>query len=129
MALIFLKKVTLTGRATRAPPEDRSSAHVGYLDCQKLYGGDLNLSPEFTGFVELELGAEFEFGASREVTSLLESLLGSFLQIGNGFAPKAGLGVCEHARAINKQIARRPRSRLGARTSICARKGGLWRLP
>ena len=27
--------------------------------------------------VELELGAEFEFGASREVTSLLESLLGS----------------------------------------------------
>ena len=26
--------------------EDRSSAHVGILDCQVLYGGDLNLSPE-----------------------------------------------------------------------------------
>ena len=45
MALIFLKTVTLTGRATQAPPEDRSSAHVGNLDCQKLDGGDLNLSP------------------------------------------------------------------------------------
>ena len=31
---------------------------------------------EFNGFVELELGAEFEFSASREVTSLLEPLLG-----------------------------------------------------
>ena len=45
MALVFLKTVTLTGRATRALPEDRSSAHVGNLDCQKRYGGDLNLSP------------------------------------------------------------------------------------
>ena len=42
--LDFFKTVKLTGRATRAPPEDRSSAHVGYLDCQKLYGGELNLS-------------------------------------------------------------------------------------
>ena len=44
MALFFLKTVTLTGRATRALPEDRDSTHVGNLDCQKLYGGDLNLS-------------------------------------------------------------------------------------
>ena len=44
MALLFLKTVTLTGRATRAPPEDRSSVHVGNLDCHILSGGDLNLS-------------------------------------------------------------------------------------
>ena len=44
VALIFLKTVTLTGRAKRALPEDRSAAHVGNLDCQKLHGGDLNLS-------------------------------------------------------------------------------------
>ena len=42
MVLFFLKTVTLTGRARRAPPEDRSSAHVGIVDCHKLYGGDLN---------------------------------------------------------------------------------------
>ena len=29
MALFFLKTVTLTGRARRAPPADRRSAHVG----------------------------------------------------------------------------------------------------
>ena len=44
MALIFLKTVTLTGRARRAPPEDRDSTHVGNLDCQILSGGDLILS-------------------------------------------------------------------------------------
>ena len=45
MALIFLKTVTLTGRARRAPPEDRDSTHVGNLDCQIISGGDLILSP------------------------------------------------------------------------------------
>ena len=44
MALIFLKTVALTGRARRAPPEDRSSVHVGIVAYQKRYGGDLNLS-------------------------------------------------------------------------------------
>ena len=42
---------------------------------------------------------------------------------------KAGHGVCERARAINKQTTRRPRSRLGARAYIGARKGGLRRVP
>ena len=50
-------------------------------------------------------------------------------QIGNGFVSKAGHGVCERARAINKQTTRRPRSRLGARAYIGARKGGLRRVP
>ena len=49
MALIFLKTVTLTGRARRAPPEDRDSTHVGNLDCQILSGGDLILSPKIPG--------------------------------------------------------------------------------
>ena len=40
----FLKRVALTGRATQALPEDRSSAHVGILDCHILSGGDLILS-------------------------------------------------------------------------------------
>ena len=40
-----MKTVALTGRATQALPEDRSSAHVGILDCQILSGGDLILSP------------------------------------------------------------------------------------
>ena len=40
----FLKTVALTGRATQALPEDRSSAHVGILDCHILSGGDLVLS-------------------------------------------------------------------------------------
>ena len=53
MALIFPRTVTLTGRASRAPPEDRSSAHVGIVDCQKLYGGDLNLSPVAEGNSEM----------------------------------------------------------------------------
>ena len=46
MAFFFLKTVTLTGRARRAPPEHRSSAHVGILDCQIFSSGDLNLSRE-----------------------------------------------------------------------------------
>ena len=40
-----MKTGTLTGRATQALPEDRSSAHAGILDCQILPSGDLNLSP------------------------------------------------------------------------------------
>ena len=44
MALTFLKTVALTGRATQALAEDRSSAHVGILDCHILPGGDLILS-------------------------------------------------------------------------------------
>ena len=41
MAFFFLKTVTLTGRARRAPPEDRSSERAGILDYRKLSCGDL----------------------------------------------------------------------------------------
>ena len=57
MALIFLKTVTLTGRARRAPPEDRDSTHVGNLDCQILSGGDLILSHHGIAVVDADAGS------------------------------------------------------------------------
>ena len=51
MALIFLKTVTLTGRARRAPPEDRDSTHVGNLDCKMLSSGDLILISRRVPFI------------------------------------------------------------------------------